>query len=83
MDNPKVKWAVGLVAVLALAAATYLGVKLPAQPEYVEPPAGASTQLYDVNVQGTFTIDGTTHAASDPITITGVLTDVIILFEQQ
>lgn len=49
--SDKVKWAIGLIAVLAVAASAYLGIKLP-QPEY-EAPAGAALQVYDLDVGGT------------------------------
>ena len=38
--SDKVKWVIGLIAVLAVAASAYLGIKLP-EPEY-EAPAGAA-----------------------------------------
>jgi len=36
----------------------------------------------DLVVGGTFTLDGNTYTATDPITITGVLTDVVLLYLQ-
>lgn len=36
----------------------------------------------DLTVGGTFTLDGNTYSATDPITITGILTDVVLLVLQ-
>lgn len=49
--SDKAKWVIGLIAVLAVAASAYLGIKLPEQ-DY-EAPAGAALQVYDLDVGGT------------------------------
>lgn len=64
--SDKVKWAIGLIAVLAVAASTYLGVKLP-QNEY-EAPAGASQQVYDLTVQNNASVTGALTAGSATVT---------------
>lgn len=64
--SDKVKWVIGLIAVLAVAASAYLGIKLP-QPEY-EAPAGASQQVYDLTVQNNASVTGALTAGSATVT---------------